>query len=285
MKKTAQTDFSAAQLPHTRWELLRDVLLHQTGSLISTSLLLSLFALPLLCDYLVFSTFAGTAYANGSSMSSIFALCFYGALVAIPCIGILFVGYAGAYEVGQRLSFLDGVLSSVSFFYGLKKNWRSALGIGFLVGLSFAFALVGSLYLLFFYQASPILMGIGIGLLLFQFLLVGSLSRYFLAQEGLYQNSFGATLKNAFLFTLMKMPCSFGLFLLSPGIIIFLFAFSNISAYVGMGLFLFFSSFGVLIWSIYAHKVFDSYINAEHYPGLVNKGLYPKEDEPCPKSH
>jgi len=284
MKKAPQKDFSSAQLPHTRWELMRDVMLHQTGTLISASLLLALFALPLLCDYLVFSTFVGTAYSNGSSLSAVFALCFYGALIAIPCVSVLFVGYAGAYEVGQRLSFLDGVLISVSFFYGLKKNWRSALGIGFLVGASFALALAGSLYLLLFYQASPIVMGIGVGLLLFQFFLVGSLSRYFLAQEGLYQNSFGATLKNAFLFTLMKMPGSFGLFLLSPGIVIILFAINAVTAYVGMGLFLFFNAFGVLAWSIYAHKVFDSYINAEHYPGLVNKGLYPKEDEVCPKS-
>lgn len=285
MKKAPQNDFSSTQLPHTRWELFVDVALHQTGTLVSASLLLSLFALPLLCDYLVFSTFAGTAYQNGSSMSGIFALCFYGSLLAIPCIMILFVGYAGAYEVGQKLSFLDGVLTSASFFCGLKKNWRSACGMGFIVGLSFALALAGSLYLLFFYQASPIVMGIGIGLLLFQFLLIGSLSRYFLAQEGLYQNSFGATLKNAFLFALMKMPCSFGLFLLSPGVVIILFSINAITAYVGMGLFLFFNAFGVLIWSIYAHKVFDGYINAEHYPGLVNKGLYPKEDEGCPKSH
>jgi hypothetical protein len=210
-------------------------------------------------------------------MKQIFALFFYAGLIAMPCIVILFIGLSGAYEVAKQLSFLEGAFATASFFYGIKKNAKADLLMGIITAFSFAVAFIGSLFLLLFYQASPIPMGIGIGLLLFQFLVVIGMAHFFLSQEAIYANSVYATLKNSFLFTLMKLPQVSLLSLLSPGLFIALMAINDITSYVAMVLFLLFSFVGVLAWSIYAHAVFDHFINETHYPDLVGRGLHKKE--------
>lgn len=277
-EKVRSDDFSPSELPRTRSALFFDLCHHEWRTLFSASFLLALFALPLFSDYLAFSVFVSSAYNSGASMSQIFALFFYAGLIAIPCIIILFIGFAGAYEVGKQLSFLEGVFTSTSFFYGIKKNVKADLVMGVITALSFAAAFIGSLYLLLFYQASPIPMGIGIGLLLFQFFVVVGMARFYLAQEALYSNSVRATLKNSFLFTLMKLPQSALLALLCPGIVVALMAINDITSYVAMALFVLFSAWSVLLSSLYTHAVFDHFINETHYPQLVGKGLYKKED-------
>jgi len=271
-------DFSPVELPKTRRALFSDLCHHEWRTLFSTSFLLALFALPLFSDYLAFSVFISSAYSSGAEMSSIFALFFYAGIIAIPCIVILFIGLAGAYEVGKQLSFLEGVFTTTSFFYGIKKNAKADLVMGMIASFSFALAFIGSLYLLLFYQASPIPMGIGIGLLIFQFIVVSGMAHFYLSQEAIYANSVGASLKNAFLFTLMKLPQITLVSLLSPGLFIALLAINDIAAYVAMAVFVLFSAWGILVSSLYTHAVFDRFINESHYPELVGKGLYKKED-------
>lgn len=271
-------DFTAAQLPHTRFALFGDILKLNCGTIVSTSALLTLFALPLASLYLVFNSFIGTAAARGDGNAVIFSLLFYAALIAIPCIALLFIGLTGSFEVAKHLSFGEGVLTSANFFYGLKGQWKRGLAFGFIVGLSFAVALVGSFYLLLFAGAAPIVLGIGIGLLILQFVIITTMGVYFLAQDCLYENGFGATFKNAFLFTLMRGPWNLCLFLLSPGLFLALVAINDIGAYIAMALFVLFNFVGILAWTIYAHGVFDRYINKDHYPQLVDKGLSKRED-------
>jgi len=281
MKKdrTPQTDFTPDRLPHNRWELLKDLALHQTRTLFATSLLLVLFALPLLSDYLVFSTLISMAYAGGSAETSIFALFFYGVLISIPCIVILFIGLAGSYQVAKRLCFLEGAFAVSGFYYGVKTGWKKAALMGLLVALSFALALIGSVFLLFTAGQSPIWTGVGIGLLIVQFFIVATMGRYFLSQEFVYANGFFAMLKNSFIFTFVRLPINLGLFLLTPGIILVLLFINGVTAYVAMAVFALFDSFGVLIWNLYAFSIFDRYINKDHYPALFGKGLFKKKEE------
>jgi len=270
-------DFSPKELPETRWALFWDLLFHQSGTLISTSLLLALFALPLFSDYFVFSFLGSSLQASGGAKEGLFSLVFYGTAIALPCFMVLFLGLSGASEVTKRLSFLEGTLGVASFFEGLKKNWRSGLLTGLLYGLSFGLALLGCLYLLLFQGALPVLTGLGIGLLLFQFIIVNSLCHYLLSQEALYLNSFGATLKNAFIFAHIKLPLNFVWSLLSPGLVIALFLINSVTSYVGIGLYVLFSAYGLLVWTLYANAVYDRHINATYYPELMGKGLHKKE--------
>jgi len=283
-EKIRSSDFTSDDLPTTRRALFFDVLFHQAGSVASTSALLALFALPLICVYLLFSSFIGISASRGDGNAAIFSLLFYAALLAIPCFGFLYLGFAGAFEIGKHLAYGEGVLNRAAFFYGLKRNWKKALAYGLFFGVSFAFALVGSFYLFLFASANPILLGFGIGLAILQCLVVLILGFYFFAEEALYENKLGASLKNALIFALIKGPGNLLFVILFPGIGAALFFINDVTAYIGIALFLAFSGAGVLLWSVFARSVFDRYINQDHYPELVNKGLSPRRDEVCPKS-
>jgi hypothetical protein len=277
-EKIPASDFTKAMLPHTRGELFQDLLKHQFGLLVKVSLLLALFALPLFADYLVFSLLISGAYLKGSTAQQIFALFFYASLISWPCFIILNLGYTGAFEVAKRLSFSQGVIEVASFFQGLKDNWKKGLAIGTLSGFSFALALVGIVYLLLFLQSKPVWLGIGIGLLSLGFLVIQLMVFFFHLQNCIYVNSAGAVLKNSFIFSFLRFPSNLGMFILFPGIILALFCINDITAYVGIGVFVFFSFLGILGWTLYMESVFDRFINREFYPELVNKGLAGKEE-------
>lgn len=278
-------DFTPALLPHTRWELFRDILSSQWRTLLGVSLLEVLFALPLFCVCLVFSFFARDYFTSTSDLSGTFAILFYGSLASIVGIAVLTIGMSGVFYVSKKLTFLEGTFSTSDFFVGLKKGWRRAAVLGFIDGVSFALGFTGTLFLLLNYPSMPVLSGIGIGVLLFQFLIALTTSRYFLSQDCLYANSFASTYRNSLIFALIKLPMNFVFFLWTPGLF---FAFELINEVTGIIAFVlavpFFSLVSVA-FSLYSHKVFDRYINMSHYPDLVGKGLYhKKEDEVCPKS-
>jgi hypothetical protein len=75
----------------------------------------------------------------------------------------------------------------------------------------------------------------------------------------------------------MKLPLNFAIFALAPGLIIALMFANDITSYVGMGLFVFFNFIGVLLWNLNNSRVFDRFINQDHYPDYINKGLAKKE--------
>jgi hypothetical protein len=277
-------DFTPNLLPHTRWGLFRDILSLQWRTLIEVSLLEVLFALPLFCVYLVFSFFARDYFTSTNDLTGTFAILFYGGVASV--IGILFltIGMAGVFYVSKKLTFLEGTFSASDFFVGLKKEWKRAVGLGLINGLSFGFAFVGTLFLLLNYPSMPVLTGIGIGVLLFQFLIIVTASRYFLSQDFLYANSFMSTYRNSLIFAVIKLPINVAFFLWSPALFLTLLLVNETSGIIGFVLAVPFFSLVPVAFSLYSHKVFDRYINQSHYPDLVGKGLYQeKEDEVCPK--
>ena len=64
------------------------------------------------------------------------------------------------------------------------------------------------------------------------------------------------------------------LFLVSTGGIITLCLFNMITLGVGLFLFAILNSVVIMLYTLIAHSAFDKYINKEHYPEFVNKGLY-----------
>ncbi|MCI2111418.1 MAG: hypothetical protein LKK13_03645 [Bacilli bacterium] len=278
-KAPRETDFSNRELPATRWALLWDCWSGQWRILMASSWLLALFVLPLLADYFVFSALIGGLDASSSSYSSsVFSLLFYASLLAIPCVMALYVGLSGAFCLAKRLAYLEGTLATSDFFRGLRDGWKRALAVGAIEGTAGAAAFMGSFYLLLFYASAPIATGIGMGLLIFVFVLVTATSYYFLSQEAIYDNGFFPTLKNSFLFALMKMPVNVLFVIMSPGIAIALFLISQTTAYVAIALILFFAMDAAVAFQIYANGVYDQTINETYYPELVGKGLHKKED-------
>ncbi|MCI2069093.1 MAG: hypothetical protein LKJ88_05910 [Bacilli bacterium] len=276
-EKIPAADFSSQDLPHTRWKLFKDVLFHQFGTLVQTSLLNALFALPLITDYLVFSFLIGAAELNKATSQELFALYFYGCLIGFICLVILVIGLTGGMEIAKKLSYEEGVITTASFFLSLKENWKEGLVMGILFGLIYTLGEIGSVYLLIFASSQPILAGIGIGALIFLVILITIVLHLYLLQTVIYQNKIRYALKNSFIMSFLSFLFSFLLFLFFPGIFIALMAINNITAYIGMGLFLLFSEIGLLAWAVYGNRVLDKYINTEHYPELVDKGLTKKE--------
>ena len=71
-------------------------------------------------------------------------------------------------------------------------------------------------------------------------------------------------------------------FLLSTGVVISLCCFNFVTLTIGLFLFAVLNSVVVIIYTLLAHHAFDKYINQEHYPEYVGKGLYkvdPKKEE------
>ena len=48
---------------------------------------------------------------------------------------------------------------------------------------------------------------------------------------------------------------------------------------IGMFLFAVFNSVVIVLYTLIAHSAFDKYINKEHYPDMVGKGLYKKLED------
>lgn len=282
--KVRLTDFKVSELPSSRWGLLKDSYLHQWRIILSGSLLLALFVLPFVSLYFVLSNLiGGISPAANNYHQSIFSIFFYLGLAIIPCTMILYVGLSGSFSLAKRLSFLEGTLTTSDFFRGLKANWKRALIMGSIVGASLYGAGIGSLYLLLFVSSSPWIIGFGIGILVFISVVMLSAGHYFMLEECIYENSLSASLKNAFLFTFMRLPINALFVLLSPGIFVVLVFVNEITAYIGMALSIFLSLAFILPFVIYANSLFDKFINHEHYPELFRKGLYTKEDTLCPK--
>ena len=276
-EKIPSADFTSQDLPHTRWELFKDILLHQTGTLVQTSLLIALFALPLITDYLVFSLLIGAAELNKATPQELFALYFYGCLIGFICLIILVLGLLGGMEIAKKLAYEEGVITTAAFFLALKENWKEGLVMGVVFGAVYTLAEIGVVYLLFFASSQPIWVGIGIGALIFLAILVTLILNLFLLQTVIYKNKIRYTLKNSLLMSFLSFPLSFLVFLFFPGIFVALMAINNITAYIGMGLFLLGSEIGLVSWACYGNRVLDKYINTEHYPELVDKGLTKKE--------
>ena len=79
--------------------------------------------------------------------------------------------------------------------------------------------------------------------------------------------------KNSFLLTLVRFPIDLLLVILYPGIIIALFCIMEVTMFVGIGLLIFFSVIGQLMWAMLTIHVFDLFINKEQYPEIYRKGL------------
>ena len=64
------------------------------------------------------------------------------------------------------------------------------------------------------------------------------------------------------------------LYLLSTGGLVALCAINFITLIIGMVLFAILNSVVIVIYTLISHSAFDKYINKEHYPDMVGKGLY-----------
>lgn len=260
-------------LPHNRKELFFDLLKYRKMNLFSLSCFVFLFFIPLAVDLLYFNYLEAIAIANGK-LDYLFSLVFYSMLISIPCMIIGFIGLAGGFYVAKKMVWQEGTMLAADFFQGIKENIKHAILNGLLFGLLTFGLVIGGCYLLIYQKSSPIWAGVGIGAMILVYLALGMVIALNFTQCVYYTNSYFITMKNSF--------CLLGLlnyrilltFVFSTGIVITLSCFNMITLIIALLLFAIFNSIVIILYTLISHYGFDKFINQEHYPQMVNKGLY-----------
>ena len=260
-------------LPTTRKEVFFDLLAHRKMTLFALSCLTFVFFIPLAVDLFYFNFLENVAMAN-EKYEYLFSLIFYSMLIMLPCMLIGFIGLAGAFYAAKKLVWQEGVSLSIEFFTGIKENWKHALINGVIFGLLTFGLVVGGSFLLIYARTQPVWCGVGIGALILLFLFMGMSIALFFTQDVYYANTYGNTLKNSFRFLGLTNWRVLVLYLLSTGALVALCAINLITLIIGMLLFAILNSVVIILYTLISHEAFDKYINLEHYPEMVGKGLY-----------
>ena len=260
-------------LPRTRKEVLFDLLKNRKMTLFALSCYVFMFFIPLAVDLLYFN-FVEAMAISAEKSEYLFSLIFYSMLIMLPCMMIGFIGLAGGFYVTKKLVWQEGISLANDFFKGIKENWKHALINGFIFGLVLFGLVVGGAFLVIHADVHPVVRCIGIGALIVIFLVFGMVVAINFTQGVYYENSFGVTLKNSFSFLGLLNWKVFVIYLLSTGVVFTLSLFNFLTLTIGLLLFAVFNSVVIVLYTLVSHAAFDKYINQEHYPDMVNKGLY-----------
>ena len=287
MKKRRQieerkTDFTAKEMPHTRRQIFLDLLKNQKRQMVSLSMLLFVFLLPLVVDILLFNMYIiGIDVGQEGYASTVFSLIFYMMIIAIPCVMIGFVGLGGLAHVCKNIAWQNAVLFGPEFFAGIKKNWKQSLVFGFIWGISLFLLVVGCLFMVRTQAGSdqPWVQSVGIGLCITQFVILSIICVYALTYSCYYQNTIWQVFRNSFVFFVAKFFKNLALFVLTTGLVVGLMFVDFIAQIVIIIVIAFLSSFMMIAWTLLSHEAFDQYINKQNYPDYYKKGLYISEED------
>lgn len=277
-ERQVSDDEAIRSLPHDRKGVFFDLLAHRKMTLFALSSYTFMFFIPLAIDLFITNYFVFAAI-NADKPKDAFSLLFYFMLIMIPCMVIGFLGFAGAFQVAKKMVWQEGISISVDFFQGIKENWKRAILNGFIFGVLLFGMVMGGSYLLIYSPFVPIWCGVGIGALILVFMTFGMVISLNFTQDVYYQNPFIITFKNSFYFLALTNWKVLVIFLLSTGAVIALSILNLITLGVGLFLFAILNSVVIILYTLVSHSAFDKYINKEHYPDMVNKGLYKAENK------
>ena len=273
------TDADVKQsLPTNRKEVFFDLLKYRKMSLFTLSCYTFMFFIPLAVDLFYFNYLESMAIV-ADKLEYLFSLIFYSMLIMLPCMVIGFIGLAGAFYVAKKMVWQEGISLASDFFKGIKENWKHAVINGVIFGLVLFGLIVGGSYLYIYAQVAPVVKGIGLGALILLFLMFGMVIALNFTQGVYYENPYGVTLKNSFSFLGLLNWKVFLIYLLSTGVVVTLGLFNLLTLAIGLILFAVLNSVVIVLYTLVSHSAFDKYINKEHYPDMVGKGLYKNDKE------
>lgn len=281
MKKEERhiTDEDVKQsLPRNRKEVFFDLLKNRKMNLFAFSCYTFIFFIPLAVDLFLFNFFESVAIAADKS-DQLFSLVFYSMLIMLPCMLIGFIGLAGAFYTAKKMVWQEGISLASDFFQGIKENWKHALINGVIFGLALFGLVVGGTYLMIYAPVHAVVKGIGLGALILFFLLFGMVVVLNFTQCVYYENGYAVTLRNSFSFLGLLNWRILLIYLLSTGTVVVLGLFNLITLTIGLLLFAIFNSVVIILYTLISHYGFDKYINKEHYPHMVGKGLYKESQD------
>lgn len=269
-EKVKAEDYQNRDRPNTRFAQYGDIFKHRFVELLKLSLLQAVFNMPFIVSLIIFYI----AVRNSGDLNQLMTVFLITGASFVVSVPFIFTGLTGVYYCLKKIAHADGEYASSSFFIGLREEWKNGVLIGLLVGFS-AFIGLNGFFLFYFYlsQFDKIITGFGIAISIIQLMIVLIVSYLSVGQVVCYSNPLRFTFKNSFIFMLIRFPINLGVLILYPGILIALFAIMEITMYVGIGLLIFFSAFGQLMWALLSLSTFDKFINKEKYPEMYRKGL------------
>ena len=276
MKKEERhiTDEDVKQsLPRNRKEVFFDLLKNRKMNLFAFSCYTFIFFIPLAVDLFYFNFLESAAIASDKN-DQLFSLIFYSMLIMLPCMLIGFIGLAGAFYTAKKMVWQEGISLASDFFQGIKENWKHAILNGVIFGLALFGLVVGGTYLMIYAPVHAVVKGIGLGAIILFFLLFGMVIVLNFTQCVYYENGYGVTLRNSFSFLGLLNWRILVIYLLSTGTVVVLGLFNLITLTIGLILLAILNRIVIIIYTLVSHSGFDKYINKEHYPHMVGKGLY-----------
>ena len=294
-------DFTVEKLPSTRKAMFFDLLKTRARVLIKINLLTVLFCLPMIA-WLFFATI----YKNGIGASipmmsnlgfgtglNVLAQGMYNQMIleanvlffSTLTVGIIIacIGFAGAFHCMKLLVWGEGLAVGSSFFKGVKQNALQFIFAGLLLSMGIfvvvynfdSYAIVGG-------QQWYNVLGIVTTVILLVILIFMTL--FIFTQSATYKISFLGLLRNSFLFSIgaiIRNAFFIGLSLLPVFLMMFLsmmFAMFILMLYVFIGF-----SLTILIWTLYAHWIFDKFLNDKIEGAIKDRGIYRKNKEETEK--
>lgn len=251
-----------------RSRLFFELLKTRLGSLVLVSLFSFLFLIP----FVFFNLYV--SFSPLSELDKLFNLVTVFLINAL-LIAIFSYGLAGLFYFTKRLIWGQGANARRDYFVGVKENGKMFFIAGLVFGLVYAVGKIGVGTLTVMGEELGILSTIMIGLIYLAIFLFLIITLYIFAQTTIYQGGYFALLKNA-------IKYSFGRIIYNLLIVFFgtlpLIAYDLIPnvfvEYISLIIyFVFYIGVFVLLFSLYAHSLFDKTINYNLYPEILNKGL------------
>lgn len=278
--KYAKTDLTEKNMPHTRVQAFFDVLKNRGSLLVALGALVFLFSLPLIA-----LTVARNIKINEAELiedvalraSTVFSYVNTFNFIAIAAWAVTGLGFGGAFAVIRRLVWQQGIFFRHDFFVGVKEN-AASFAFYFAVGALFNYLVQRSLRAIYFDDG-----------FLSQAAAVASIAAaalyaptvtFSLVQSTVYKLGIFKKLYNSFLIAMRLAYTAFPVALLNVAPLALLF----IPNTVVFGVFLvvlpvFVYPLIALFDTLYCDAAFDRFINKEHFPEIVNKGIYENADD------
>jgi len=268
------------RLPKNRFSAYFDILRLKFTSLVAVSAITSLFFIPLFVVSFIATLYIATPtpdiIAPYEVAFRLFSLKMLSALINIPLLVVGFIGLGGTFYLIKKMALQEPNIEIIKdFFTGVRVNIKESLLSGSILGL-YLFIFISNMYFFPTIENLPSYISISFSVILaLVFVLVLGLVLYIMAGASLYKLEFIKTIKNNFLLATILFPKNFVFILVST---VFLVSYLLIPyVLVQLGLVIVSSLFGfshmALSYTLYSFSVFDRFINLDHEPSLVNKGL------------
>lgn len=260
------------RLPRNRIDLLKKLIIKEPVTFINLSLLMVLFTLPLFFIYAMLYMSIITLPEGSNINDATNLIFFYGVMATLGFI-IFYIGQGGLFYVTKRIVWNEPYVYLKHFMKGIKEQFKSSFFIGLLTGIIVNLTLWGSIILLAFSFSNEFMFYIGLGALLTVLVFMLIISQFMMTQSCIYKLSFWGLFKNSLIFTILRLGKSLLLFIVTYVILITFMLINFVTFVIGLIIYVLFNELIVLSWTLFSHQTFDIFINKDHYPSNVNKGL------------